>query len=168
MLEFARLYPESASESIDVWLESGRFKVLDDFSTDFAWIFTNLPVKRVLWYIGEESNPDVAAIFTFNSPPKEERERFEDEVQNLDTDRLGEMNLAELSENFKAKVNFGLKFFKSAEGIAYKEEGQILPENASLLEKEDFITLFNPVWFVEALEAMLESFNFTKGKQQKA
>jgi len=103
MLEFARLYPESASEAIDVWLESAKFKLLDDnFGNDFNWIFTELPVKKVLWYIGDESDPIAAAVLTFNSPPREKREKFEEEVQNIESEKKGDQNFAELSGHARA------------------------------------------------------------------
>lgn len=172
MLEFARLYPESASEAIEIWLESAKFKLLDDnFGTDFNWIFTELPVKKVLWYIGEESNPIAAAILTFNSPPREKREKFEEEVQNIESEKKGDQNFAELSENFVRKVAFGLEYLKSVEGIAVGEEGKTYAASIEGLTgkkldeaKELFVTLWNPIWFAGAVETMLEAFNFTKGK----
>lgn len=164
MLGFARLYPEAASEAIETWLESGKFKLLDDnYGTDFNWIFTNLPVKKVLFYIGDEDNPDVAAIFTFNSPPKEEREKFDEDVQNIESEKKGDVNFAELSENFMSKVQFGMRYLKSAEGIAVETEGKAFV-GATNEEKEKFLILFNPIWFVDAVETMLEGFNFTKGR----
>jgi hypothetical protein len=145
MLRFTHLYPEAASEAIETWLESGKFKLLDDnYGVDFNWIFTNLPVKKVLFYIGDEDNPDVAAIFTFNSPPKEEREKFDEDVQNIESEKKGDVNFAELSENFMSKVQFGMKYLKSVEGIAIETEGKaFVGEKAE--EKEKFLVLSNPI-----------------------
>jgi len=164
MLNFARLYPEAASEAIETWLESAKFKLLDDnYGVDFNWIFTNTPVKKVLFYIGDEDNPDIAAIFTFNSPPKEEREKFDEDVQNIESERKGDVNFAELSENFMSKVQFGMRYLKSVEGIAVEEEGKAFT-GTNNEEKEKFLILFNPIWFVDAVETMLDGFNFTKGR----
>jgi hypothetical protein len=166
MLDFARLYPEAASEAIETWLDSGKCKLLgENYNNDFNWIFSNLPVKKVLWYIGDEENPDVAAILTFNSPPKEEREKFDDDVQNIESEKKGDVNFAELSENFATKVQFGIKYLSSVEGAALKTEGNV-PTFANSKEKEEFIVLFNPIWFADAVETMLEAFNFTKGKSK--
>ncbi len=166
MLDFARLYPEAASEAIETWLESAKFKLLDDnYGVDFNWIFTNTPVKNVLFYIGDEDNPDVAAIFTFNSPPTEEREKFDEAVQNIESEKKGDVNFAELSENFMSKVQFGMKYLKSVEGIALETEGKAFTGTTNE-EKEKFLILFNPIWFVDAVETMLDGFNFTKGKSK--
>lgn len=165
MLEFARHYPESASEAVEAWLESASFELLDERTGDnFDWMFQNLPVKRVLWYIGDRSNPIAAAVLTFNAPPSEERSKFDEEVQNIDSDKKGDVNFAELTESFPRKLQYGQKFLQSVEGIAVEAEGvNYAPEF-----KQKFITLFNPIWFVEAVEVMHESFTFTKGKSAKS
>lgn len=172
MLDFARLYPESASEAIESWLESGKCKLLDDnYGNDFNWVFTNLPVKKVLWYIGDEENPVAAAILTFNSPPKEKREKLDEDIQNIESERKGDQNFAELSENFARKVEFGLNYFHSVETMAFEREGNIfdttgLSGRPLLEKKERLITLWNPIWFADAVDTMLEAFNFTKGKSK--
>lgn len=164
MLEFARLYPESASEAIEAWLESAKFKLLvETDGNNLDWMFSSQPVKKVLWYLGDEENPVAAGILTFNSPPKEERERYDDEVQNIESDRKGDVSFAELSENFGKKIQYGSKHLASVEGIAVEAEGN--PYSAN--NKQKFIVLFNPLWFVEAIELVHESFNFTKGKSAK-
>jgi hypothetical protein len=172
MLEFARLYPESAAEAVEMWLESAKFKLLDEnYGDDFNWVFTELPVKKVLWYIGDEENPIAAAILTFNSPPREKREQFEEDVQNIESEKKGDQNFAELSENFVRKVAFGLEYLKGVEGIAVGEEGKTYAASIAGLSgkslneaKETFVMLWNPIWFAGALETMLEAFSFTKGK----
>lgn len=165
MLDFARFYPESASEAVETWFESARFKILEENeSNNFDWMFTNLPVKKVLFYIGEEENPLAAGILTFNSPSKEEREKFDEEVQNIESEKKGDLNFAELSENFGKKIQYGSKHLAEVEGIAVGAEG--VKFNAEM--KQKFITLFNPIWFVEAVETMHDSFVFTKGKSARS
>ncbi len=165
MLEFVRLYPESASEAIETWLDAAKFKLVDDSSiNNFDWIFQNHPVKKVLWYIGEENNPVAAGILTFRSPSAEERQRLDDEVQNIESEKKGDVNFAELSENFAKKLEYGAKLLTNIEGISVEREGNPYVADSNSQVKRRFITLFNPIWFVEAVETMHESFNFTKGK----
>ena len=164
MLQFAKYYPESASEAVEAWLESCSFEILDERKGDnFDWIFQNTPVKQVLWYIGNRENPLAAGIITFNSPPSEEREKFDDEVQRIDSDKKGDVTFAELSESFTRKIQYGQKFLSNVDGISVETEGN--PFQTEL--KQKFIVLFNPIWFVEAVELMHDSFNFTKGKSAK-
>lgn len=164
MLEFARIYPEGASEAIETWFDSATIELLDDTATDnFDWIFENQPVRRVLWFIGDRDNPVAAGILTFKSPPRENRAKFDEDVQNIESERRGDVNSAEVTENFAKKLQYGATYLSAVEGIAVETEGQAYTDAL----KQKFITLFNPIWFADCVEAMHESFNFTKGKSGK-
>ena len=164
MLEFARIYPEAASEAIETWLESAHFEIVEDSASAFDWMFTSGSTIKIKWWIGDKDEPLAAGYITFKSPVSEERKRHDDEVQNIKSRRQGEINIAEMSENFGKKLAYGLKHLLSVEGIAIGSEGVVYNEKL----KRDFVIKFNPIWFVQAVELMHESFDFTKGKSAKS
>lgn len=170
MLEFARLFPEAASEAIETWLESVKFKLLDSNSGSFDWMFEAGSVVKILCYIGDESDPQEAAVLTFKSPPTEAREKFDEEVQKIKSKKEGELNIATLSESVVKKIQYGAEHLLSVEGVEIGAQGLTYAELAASGEakdkakqKETFITLFNPITFVTAVETMHDSFDFLKG-----
>lgn len=160
MLEFARIYPESASEAIDNWLDAGHVELVDESEGSFDWMFQAQSVVKVLWWLGARENPIYAAILTFKAPHSERRNEFDKEVQRIKSRKQGEINVAELSESFVKKVQYGSQHLQAVEGVLVGPDGA----DYSDAKKQAFITLFNPIWFVDACEAMHESFDFTKGK----
>lgn len=160
LLEFARLYPESAAEAVNNWLDAGHVELIDESAGSFDWMFQEQPVVKVLWYLGEKENPIFAAILEFKSPASERRTNFDKEVQKIKSRKQGEINITEVSESFTKKMQYGSGQLQRVEGVS------IGVENADYAEslKQKFITLFNPIWFVDAVEVMHESFDFTKGK----
>ena len=83
MLEFARIYPEAASEAIETWLESAHFEIVEDSASAFDWMFTSGSTIKIKWWIGDKDEPLAAGYITFKSPVSEERKRHDDEVQNI-------------------------------------------------------------------------------------
>jgi hypothetical protein len=160
MLEFARIYPESASEAIENWLDAGHVELIDESNDSFDWMFQTQSVVKVFWWLGEKDNPIFAAILTFKAPHAERRNEFDKDVQKIKSRKQGEINVAQLSESFVKKVQYGSQHLQSVEGVLVGPDGVDYSEKL----KQVFITNFNPIWFVDATEAMHESFDFTKGK----
>lgn len=160
MLEFARLFPESAADAVESWLECANFEIYGADRNSFDWLFVEQSVVKVLWYLGERHDPVAAGILTFKSPTSEARKRYNEEVQIVKTKRQGDQNIAQVSENFGKKLQYGLTHLLNVEGIAVGNAGVKFTESM----KKEFVLNFNPIWFVEAVETMHESFNFTRGK----
>lgn len=160
MLQLAKNFPEMASEAIESWLDGWQFELVDEEAGSMDWMFSNTSVVKVLGWIGLRSIPDAACILTFASPPAEKREKYEEERQKINSDRVGELKIAEVSESFPRKIQYGEQYLQSVEGVAVGEPGVIYNDKL----KQKFITLFGPLFFVEAVDKMHESFDFTKGK----
>lgn len=159
LLEFARLYPESASEVVETWLDGWHFEVMGEEEC-FDYMFEELPTVKVFGWIGNRDNPVKAVILTFTSPSKEERTKFEDERQIIKSDRIGDQKFAEVRQSFIKQYQYGRKFLKDVHGSAVGAPGvKYTPEL-----KDRFITYFNPITFCEAVEKMHESFGFMQGK----
>jgi hypothetical protein len=160
MLEFARFYPETASEAIETWLESWHFELIDEETGSFDWMFSAASVVKVFGWLGDKVNPAAAVVLTFKSPPSEKREKYEEEKQRIKTRRISDLNIMEVSESFIKKLQYGGEHLQSVEGVAIGEISVVYTEKL----KEKFITLFNPESFADAVDVMHESFVFTKGK----
>lgn len=164
MLNMARLYPESASEVIESWMDAATIKLLGEEDGDsFDWMFTERNVIRAQWTLGDPENPVAAAIISFKSPTSERRDQFDDDVQKIKSEKKGDVKIAKLSESFVKKLQYGAEHLVKVEGIAVGEEGVTYTDAL----KQKFITLFNPIWFVECVELMHESFDFFKSKSAK-
>ena len=164
MLEMAKNYPEFASEAIESWLEGWHFEVITEDKGSLDWIFAAPTVVKVFGWIGLRSIPDAACILTFTAPTASKREKYEEEVQKINSDQVGELKIAEVSESFIRKLQYGEQHLQSVEGVAVGAPGIAYSDKL----KEDFITLFSPLAFVEAVEKMHESFSFTKGKAARS
>lgn len=165
MLRHANLYPESASEAIESWLEAGKCEFLDDDAADAGddeYLFTAEDTVRILWYLGSRDNPAAAAILTFKTPSSDARSNFDNSQQQIKSKKHGDVNTAELRENFPKKLQYGLKYLLSVEGVAVETEGR----DFALELKNKFVTLFNPIWFADAVETMQESFDFLKTESE--
>lgn len=164
MLDYARLFPESAADAVEAWLEAANFKLYNTERNSFDWMFSEQSVVKILWYLGDRNDPVAAGILTFKSPTAETRKKYNEEVQVVKTKRQGDQNIAQVSESFAKKLQYGLTHLLNVEGIAVGSAGVKYTESM----KKDFVLKFNPIWFVEAVETMHESFNFTRGKSSKS
>jgi hypothetical protein len=163
MIEFARIKPEAVSEVVETWFDAATIELIEDDDENFDWIFADVETVRVSWKLGNADNPQAVAILTFKAPTSEERDKFDNEVRRVKKHNQGEINIAEVSESFVKKLQYGAKHLLKVEGVSVGSEGvDYTPEL-----KQQFITLFNPVWFIECTEKMHESFDFLQGKSQK-
>ncbi len=160
MLSMAETFPELASEAIEAWLEGWHFEIIDSAVASFDWMFQASPVVQVFGWTGLRTIPDAAVIITFATPTAAKREKYEDERQKINSDRIGELKIVDVQESFVKKIQYGAEYLKSAEGVAVGEPGVIYTDQL----KQKFITLFGPLQFAEAVDKMHESFDFTKGK----
>lgn len=160
MLTLAANFPELASEAIESWLEGWHFELIGEDAGSFDWMFAASNVVKVFGWIGLRSVPDAACILTFNAPSAAKREKYEEEVQKINSDRIGELKIAEVSESFTRKLQYGREHLQAVEGVAIETPGTVYTDKL----KDKFITLFSPLAFAEAVEKMHESFDFTKGK----
>ena len=163
MLEHARLYPEAVSEAIEAWLDAGKIERYDNSELSFDFLFKAEDVIKMLWYMGPRDNPVVAVVFSFKAPSSEERKRYDEAVQSMETKRQGELSTTTIEENFTKKVQYGGRLLMGIEGSAYETEGN-LPNLNDPKQRETFITLFNPIWFGDVVEEMHASFDFMKGR----
>lgn len=164
MIRHSEIYPESASEAIESWLECGKCSILEDEAFQFAFLFETSEFVKVLWTLGNKDNPVAAAVLTFKAPDSETRRNYEQEVQKVKSKKQGETSVAELSDNFLKKISYGQRHLMSVEGIAVGKEGVKFNRSLGADHFDEFITKFNPIWFAEAVEVMHESFDFMRGE----
>lgn len=160
LLEFARLYPESASEVIETWFENWHFEVVDEENGSFDWLFQAKSVVKVYGWIGDRENPLREVILTFKAPTSEERSRYENERQIIKQNRISDQKIAEVRMSFIKKIQYGKAHLFGVEGIAVGAPGVKFTNEL----KERFITFMCPVIFGDAVDVMHESFDFTQGK----
>lgn len=172
MVKHANLYPESASEAIETWLESPTFELYNEEDNTFRFLFEAPDNTKVLWFLGNRENPVAAGIFTFKSPKSEERKEYDQVVQKIKTDRQGEVSKTILEQNFMKKISYGVNHLIAVDGIAIGSEGNSFsPDSADKKRKghiEDFVIVFGPTWFAEIVDVMHDSFDFMKGKSGKS
>jgi hypothetical protein len=161
MLKLCRNYPEVASEAIETWLDSASVKLLEENeSSSFEWMFDAPDTVKILWKLGNPDNPNFIGVLTFKAPSNEARKDFDDYSQKIKSRKEGDVNVAELSENFARKLTYGAKHLRKIEGICFDGDDKEL--TFTIINK--FITTFNPIWFADAVEEMHKSFNFAEGK----
>lgn len=172
MIKHAHLYPESASEAIETWLESPTFELYTEEENTFRFLFEAPDKTQVLWLLGNRDNPVAAAIFTFKSPTSEKRKEYDQAVQKIKTDRQGEVSKTILEQNFMKKIQHGIDHLVAIDGIAIGSEGNDFTIDKSDKKTkgqiEDFVILFGPTWFAEVVDVMHDSFDFMKGKSGKS
>jgi hypothetical protein len=161
MQSFCKNYPETAGEAIETWLDSASAKLLEENeSSSFEWMFDAPDTIKVLWKLGNPDNPNFLGVLTFKAPINEARKDFDDYSQKIKSRKEGDVNVAELSENFARKLTYGAKHLRKIEGISFDGDDKEL--TPAVINK--FITAFNPIWFADCVEVMHESFNFAEGK----
>lgn len=164
MIKLASNFPEDASEAIETWLEQCSVEVVEeDYTGDFEYLFETPETIRVKWTLGQKDNPLAIAILTFKPPKSETREAYEDGLQKIKSRKIGELSVAELSENFARKIKYGSEHLIEVEGIRI---GDIETKYSPAL-KQKFIVLWNPIWFADCVDSMHESFYRTEGKSGK-
>lgn len=165
MLKLAANFPEDASESIQAWLDSASFELVEnDFTNNFDYLFETPDVIKVKWTLGQKENPIAMAILSFSPPKSEVRKEYEDRLQKIKSKRVGELSIAELNENFAAKLKYGANALIDVQGIDVLEPGQRFTKEL----KNKFIVFWNPIWFGDAVDTMQEAFSRTEGKSAKS
>lgn len=164
MIEHSNIYPESASEAIESWLDAPKVKVLTKDSGSFEFLFTAQDVTQVLWHLGPRDNPTAAVVFSFNAPSAEERKKYDESVQSVDTKRSGDVSTTHVEESFQQKIKYGTKHLVKVEGAANGSEGV----QVTKADIPAFITRFNPIWFGDVVETMHASFDFMKGRSAES
>lgn len=162
MIEHANIYPEAVSEAIETWLDAADIARFDKIGSDFSFLFKVPDSVKILWVLGKREAPVAAGVFTFQAPSAEERAKYEESVQNIETKRRGDVSSTDIEENFLKKVQYGGKLLLDVEGIAVGEEG--VKYDKAL--KEKFIVLFNPIWFGDVVDVMHSTFDFMKGRSK--
>lgn len=164
MLDHANIYPESASEAIESWLDAAVVERLSDKGSGFEFLFKAPDVIRILWYLGLRDQPTAAGVFNFRAPTSERRATYDESVQNVETKRRGDVSSTEIEENFLKKVQYGAEHLLNVEGVAVGAEGKPY----DMKSREEFITLFNPIWFGDIVDTMHSTFDFMKGKSKQS
>ena len=161
MLERIRRSPESISEVVETWVSAGHAEVYIAESEDvFDFVFNPPDEVKVLWYLGSREMPNALALITFKAPSAEARAQYEENAQRLITSKRGDVSISEISANFNKKLEFGSRYLAKVEGVQINFDGNDFDPQ----KKDEFITLFNPIWFADCVDALFEAFNSTRGK----
>ncbi len=166
MVKFANLYPEGASEAVETFLEQWHFTLFDNsINMSFKFLFEASEFVKVLALLGSR-DPQLAkraGIFTFKTPTSEIRRDYDQAVNRIKSKKQGEVSIAELEENFMAKIRYGTMHLVDVEGIAVGTPGTRFNHDDKK-QVQKFIELFCPSLFSDAVDKMHESFDFMKGK----
>lgn len=165
MVSFANLYPEGASEAIETFLEQWHFSLFDNsVNMNFKFLFEASEYVRVLALLGSR-DPQLAkraGVFTFKTPTSETRRDYDQAVNRIKSKKQGEVSIAELEENFMAKMRYGTMHLVDVEGIAVGAPG-VRFNKEDRVQVQKFIEAFCPSLFADAVDKMHESFDFLKG-----
>jgi hypothetical protein len=162
MVQFAKLYPEAASEAVESWLDAPFIERLGQ-TDDLTYLFRAPDAIEVLWGLGRSKDDlHAAAIFVFNSPSAEVRASYDSSVQSVETKRTGDVSSTDIEENFKKKLQYGATHLIDVKGLAIGEEGVKFEGHL----KEKMMTLFNPIWFGDIVDVMHSNFDFMKGSSR--